>query len=205
MKKDKIKFILLVVLSMFSYSCSDDVSEAEKRVEYTQIMEKRSSQDLMNDLYIACDGDIDALARVLAVTPSSIDRIRKGETTPTESFENKLKEVAIYYNIHDKSFSKLQSALDEEYSWYDSILNFPFHHPYWFWIITLIPIFLFLIVWYSVVWFTFDFGDIRIFLIPYLIEGIIFFIAWICMLIFSPSQMEDKYIKTINPVIEQMK
>lgn len=177
---------------MVTFSCSDDVSEAEKRVEYTQIMEKRSSQDLMNDLYIACDGDIDALARVLAITPSSIERIRKGETSPTESFENKLKEVSIYYNIHDKSFSKLRSALDEEYSWYDSVLNIPSHHPFWFWGINIVLILL--------LCFDFPFS-----FYPPLIEILVFFIVWICMLIFSPSPIEDKYTDTINPVIEQVK
>lgn len=196
-----LKVTLIVVLSVMFFSCSDNVSEAEKRVEYTQIMEKRSSQDLMNDLYIACDGDIDALARVLAITPSSIERIRKGETSPTESFENKLKEVSIYYNIHDKSFSKLRSALDEEYSWYDSVLNFPSHHPYWFWGITIIPICLFAIV----IFCSPDGAQVGIFLVSYLIEGAVFLIAWICMLIFSPSPIEDKYTDTINPVIEQIK
>lgn len=191
----------MAILSVILFSCSDDVSEAEKRVEYTQIMEKRSSQDLMNDLYIACDGDVDALARVLAVTPSSIERIRKGETAPTDPFESKLKEISIYYNIHDRSFSKLRSALDEEYSWYDSVLNFHSHHPYWFWSITVIPFCLFLIACFL----SKEDANVGIYLIPYIIEGIVFLIAWISMLVFSPNQMEDKYTNTINPIIEQMK
>jgi hypothetical protein len=35
-----------------------------------------------------------------------------------------------------------------------------------------------------------------------IIELLIFLVAWIMSLIFSPTTIEDKYIDTINPVIE---
>lgn len=140
---------LWLMTSLTSCTSSDETS---KRIEYTQIIEKRAPQDILNDLYVASNGDTESLARILQITPSSIERIRKGETNATVGFEEKLKEVAIYYNIHGQSFSKLQSALDGEYSWYDSILNFPSHHPFWFWGINIVLILILAFVFLIAIW-----------------------------------------------------
>ena len=185
------KQITAIAISFFfiltSTSCSNN--EAEKRIEYAKIVESRTTQDKLNDLYVGSDGDIEALARVLQVTPSSIERLRKGETEPTQNFEERLTDASLYYFMNDQSFSKLQSILDEEYGWYDSVLNFPSHHPYWFWGINIVLILLLAFVAIIVIW-------------PILLELLIFLIAWSASLIFSPDTIEDKYIDTINPVIE---
>ena len=47
----------------------------------------------MNELYLACDGDVESLARILQCTPSSIDRIRNGKSEPTLQFEEKIKSI----------------------------------------------------------------------------------------------------------------
>ena len=145
----------------------------------------------MNELYIASDGEIESLARILQTTPSVINRIRQGETNPTIDFEEKIKEVLVYYNLNERSFSKLQSALDDEYGWYDSVLNFPSHHPWWFWSINIILILLLAFIALIAIW-------------PILLELLIFLIAWIALLICSPNQMEDKYTNSIDPTIEQI-
>ena len=68
----------LMFVSLGLMSCSsDDVDEDAKRREFAQIVENRSAKDLLNDLYVGSDGDIQSLARMLNVTPSSIERIRK--------------------------------------------------------------------------------------------------------------------------------
>lgn len=179
-------FVLLVL-----QGCSSERKEAARRAEYTQIVEQKSAIDAMNDLFVAADGDVESLARILQTTPSVINRIRKGETTPTLIFEEQYKEVLIYYNINGRSFSKLRSALDDEYGWYDSILNFPTHHPWWFWSVNIILILLLAFIALIAIW-------------PILAELLIFLIAWIAMLICSPGQMEDKYTDSINPVMEQL-
>ena len=161
--------IVMVFISMTMQSCSK--GEAERRAEYSQIVERKSASDAMNELYIAADGEIESLARMLQATPSVINRIRTGETSPTEDFEEKYKEVLVYYNLNDRSFSKLQSALDVEYDWYDSVLNFPSHHPVLFWGINII-LFL-LLCWYLII----ILGYI------YLAEIILFAVAWVALLI----------------------
>lgn len=187
-----IAILLMSVVAIITQGCSSsEANEVARRAEYTQIVEKKSAVDAMNELYVASDGDIESLARMLLTTPSVINRIRRGETSPTLDFEEKFKEVLVFYNLNDRSFSKLQSALDEEYGWYDSILNFPSHHPWWFWSINIILILILAFAALIAIW-------------PILLELLVFLIAWIAMLVCSPNQMEDRYTDSINPVMEQM-
>ena len=199
----KIKQLLLVVTLIVSpfvfLSCSGS-NEAENRIEAAKVVESRSCEDLLNDLYLASDGDIESLSRILQVTPSSIDRLRNGKTVATAKFEEKVKTVAIYYYQNDRKFSLLQSALDEEYGWYDSILNFPSHHPWIFWIVNIVLLLIFvssiiiLVIWPILI----------IAIWSSLAEMLIFLIAWIVSLICAPNQMTDKFTNTINPTIEQV-
>lgn len=183
---------LMVIILLSLQGCSyAETKEATRRVEYTQIVEKKSAIDAMNELYVAADGDIESLARILQTTPSVINRIRQGETLPTMDFEDKYKEILVYYNLNDRSFSKLQSALDDEYSWYNSVLNFPSHHPWWFWSINIVLILILAFAALIAIW-------------PILLELLIFLIAWIFLLIYSPSPMEDRYTDSINPIMEQI-
>lgn len=190
----KIKQLLLVVTLIVSpfvfLSCSGS-DEAENRIEAAKVVESRSCEDLLNDLYLASDGDIESLSRILQVTPSSIDRLRNGKTVATAKFEEKVKTVAIYYYQNDRKFSVIQSALDEEYGWYDSILNFPSHHPWFFWIGNIILLLVLAFKWLEAIY-------------PFLAELLIFLIAWIASLICAPDLTTDKFTNTINPTIEQV-
>lgn len=186
----KYLFIFLAVITCLS-SCSLDNDE-EKRVEYARIAESRSSQDLLNDLYIGSDGDVEAIARMLNVTPSSIARIRKGESEPTDQFEERINEVSVYYMQNGQEFSKLRAVIDSEYGWYDSVLNFPSHHPWWFWGINIVLLLLLAFVALIAIW-------------PILIEMLIFLIAWLASLVCSPDAILDNYVDMINPTIEQVR
>lgn len=198
----KIKRLLLVVtliVSPFILSSCSGSDEAENRIEAAKVVESRSNEDLLNDLYLASDGDIESLSRILQVTPSSINRLRNGKTVATAKFEEKVKTVAIYYYQNDRKFSLLQSALDEEYGWYDSILNFPSHHPWIFWIVNIVLLLIFVSSIILVIW-----PILVIAIWSSLAEMLIFLIAWIVSLICAPNQMTDKFTNTINPTIEQV-
>ena len=183
---------LMVIILLSLQGCSyAETKEATRRVEYTQIVEKKSAIDAMNEFYVAADRDIESLVIILQTTPSVINRIRQGQTLPTMDFEEKYKEILVYYNLNDRSFSKLQSALDDEYSWYNSVLNFPSHHPWWFWSINIVLILILAFAALIAIW-------------PILLELLIFLIAWIFLLIYSPSPMEDRYTDSINPIMEQI-
>lgn len=190
MKKIILLYLAIISFALTFSSCSS-TDDAENRVEAVKIVESRSSQDLLNDLYLACDGDVESLARILQVTPSSIERLRNGKTEATVKFEERTKTVATYYYQNDRKFSLVQSALDEEYGWYDSILNFPSHHPWIFWTINIILILVLAFLFVIVIW-------------PILAEILIFLIAWIASLICAPGTMQDKFTDTINPTVEQV-
>ena len=199
----KIKHLLLVVTLIVSpviFSSCSSSDEAENRIEAAKVVESRSNEDLLNDLYLASDGDIESLSRILQVTPSSINRLRNGKTVATAKFEEKVKTVAIYYYQNDRKFSLLQSALDEEYGWYDSILNFPSHHPWIFWIVNIVLLLIFVSsIIIPVIW-----PILVIAIWSSLAEMLIFLIAWIVSLICAPEQMPDNFTNSINPTIEQV-
>ena len=186
----------LMFVSLGLMSCSsDDVDEDAKRREFAQIVENRSAKDLLNDLYVGSDGDIQSLSRMLNVTPSSIERIRKGETEPTDKFDKRIKDVSVYYFQNEQSYSKLRSVLDEEWSWYETILYLPNHYPWWFWGVT---IGLFLLTCTGVEGLQIIGGSGMI------IELLLFIVVWVISLFSSPNSIEDKYIDTINPTVERV-
>lgn len=204
MKSKMLHIVIIALCIMTVSSCSKD--ESEKRIEFAKIVESRTSQDLLNDLYVGSDADVEAIARIMNVTPSSIERIRNGETEPTAQFEERIREVSLYYMQNDQSFSKLQSIVDPEYGWYDTILNFPSHHPWWFW--TINTILLVILIFVTILAFMDILGVWEV-LVAYsstaLLELLLFLIAWIASLICSPDAMQDSYVDSINPTIEQIK
>ena len=128
---------------------------------------------------------------MLGATPSSIERIRKGQSAPTEDFEQRIKDVSIYYAQNKQSFSKLRAAIDDEWGWYNSVLHWPSHHPWSFWIVNIILLLILAFAALVAIW-------------PILAEMLLFLVAWIALIICSPKPMEDKYVDSINPVIEQV-
>ena len=181
---------LIIILGLTACS-SNEKDENAKRREFTQIVENKSAKDLLNDLYVGSDGDIQSLSRMLNVTPSSIERVRKGETEPTDKFDNRIKEVSIYYFQNEQSYSKLRSILDDEWGWYDTLWNLPNFYPYWFWGVTLV---IFLLG-------CFLHGAI---LIGNVVELVLMGVAWCFIYFATPDDMDDKYIETINPTIERV-
>ena len=111
-------------------SCSNDEETEAKRQEFVQIVESRSTAELLNDLYVGSDGDIEAIARILNCTPSSIERIRNGETLATSQFAARVVDVCSYYYLNEQSVSILRAALDDEWGWYDDVFYFPKHHAF---------------------------------------------------------------------------
>ncbi len=184
--------ILSLILCFFCLanftSCKN---EAEKRSTITKIIENRTAKDLLNDLYIGSDGNVEEIARMLKVTPSSIERIRTGATLPTEDFDQRIKDISIYYALNNHSYQKLRHAIDDEWGWYDTVLRIWPRH-WLFWVINILIIIL------VIVSTTIEAA------LPIVAEMLVFLIAWIALLICSPKPMEDRYVDSINPVIEQL-
>lgn len=186
MKVNVLKGLLALLFVGVFASCSSD---EEKRAEFEEIARSRSTEILLNDLYVASDGDIEALARVLKATPSSIERLRKGETKPTPAFEERIVEASVYFMQNDQSFNQLRSILDEEYAWYEYVVHFPAKN------ITLSIVIVIVL------------ATVSIFLayIPITAMFLFYIVAWIISLCSSPEQIKDVYTDSINPTIEQLK
>ena len=189
MRKTLLKGLSIIMTVGLFVACSSD---DEKHAEFAQIVESRSCESLLNDLYLGCDGDIEALARVLKATPSSIERLRKGETLPTKEFEERIKQTSVYYVQNNQDFDEVRAVLDEEYAWYDTVLDFPTRHNVAFWTINIVILLILAFAAIVAIW-------------PLLIELLIFLIAWICLLVYSPEPMVDNYTDSINVTIERLK
>lgn len=189
-------FWVMIVSSMLLFSCSTERGESRKRAEATKIIEGRSCKDLLNDLYLSADGDEQALARILNVTPSVIERLRNGITKPSAQFEDRVRDVAIYYQMNGKNFYRLRSNFDPKWKpVIDTIGHLPKYNPvlFWFILILLIAGLIYCLkIWYYRSWPMFA------------IAAIVWILIWLLSLILSPKKMKDPYIDTINPVIEQV-
>jgi transcriptional regulator with XRE-family HTH domain len=197
MKSKILLFLFTIFGTVILSSCSSD-DNSEKRIEYAKIVESRTCQDLLNDMYVGSDADVEAIARIMNVTPSSIERIRRGETDPTEQFEERIREVSLYYMQNDQSFSKLRSVLDPEYGWCDTLMDAPSNHPKWFWGINIVLLIMAIEMVFSE---TIGIIGLVCLFLEYSIYCYVWFSAWIC----SPEKMEDQYINSINPTIEVIK
>ena len=186
MKLNVLKIAMVLSFTGVLLSCSSD---EEKRAEFAQIVENRSCESLLNDLYLGCDGDIEALARVLRATPSSIERLRKGETLPTKEFEERVKQASIYYVQNRQDFEEVRAVLDEEYAWYENVLHFPAKNPVLSIVITIILAII----------------SIYAFGIPIIALFLFYVVLWIISLFSSPEPMYDNYTDSINVTIEQLK
>ena len=196
MKLFKFCLISLIFVGFLS-SCSKD--EEQKRIEITRIIESRDCAELVNDLYLAADGDEESIARILNVTPSVVNRIRDKETKASPMLEKNIRDVSLYFQLNGKNYMKLRSELDPKWKFIDTIGHLPSVHPVLFWtiLISLIACLAFALkIWFWSTW--------PVFLGTLLIYLVVIFLFWILSAIFAPRAMDDPYVDSINPVVEQI-
>lgn len=196
MKKLALLIISISSLVFCVSSCSSSSSQERKRAEAAKIIQNKDCGDLLNDLYLAADGDEQSLARILNVTPSVINRVRNGETKPSIEFEDRIREVSVFYYVNAKNFYRLRSDLDPKWKpIIDTIGHLPKYNPVLFWFILLLlvgGIVFCLKVWFYQSWKLFA------------LAVAIYLFIWLLSVIFAPRAMNDPYVDTINPVVEQV-
>lgn len=193
----KTVLILLTSIVIFCFSsCESSSIRDKKRAEIAKIIENESCSDLLNDLYLAADGDEQSLARILNVTPSVINRVRNGETKASIEFEDRIRDVSAFYYINAKNYYRLRSDLDPKWKpVIDTIGHLPQYNPILFWLILLLLVaglIYCLTVWYYHIWKLFA------------LAIVIYLLIWLLSVILVPRTMNDPYIETINPVVEQV-
>lgn len=196
MKKLALLIILISSIVFCVSSCGSNSSQERKRAEAAKIIQNKGCSDLLNDLYLAADGDEQSLARILNVTPSVINRVRNSETKSSIEFEDRIREVSVFYYVNAKNFYRLRSDLDPKWKpIIDTIGHLPKYNPVLFWFILILlvgGIIFCLKVWFYQSWKLFA------------IAVVIYLFIWLLSVIFAPRAMNDPYVDTINPVVEQV-
>lgn len=101
----KLNFYLLTALFFIILtSCSKD-NGTEPLIE--EKLETMSGKEMLNDLLLKNDNDIRQLARIFECSPSTLKRIKSGETIPTSNGVNQFK------NILNQSLINKDYTLDE--------------------------------------------------------------------------------------------
>ena len=190
--------LLIALVGMVALS-SCNAMGPDKRLEAAKIVEGRSCKELLNDLYLGSDGDEEAIARILDITPSVVRRIRNGETEPSIQLEERVKDISVYYQLNGKNFLRLRSELDPKWRFIDTMGHLPSVHPKLFWTILLVLIAALAFVLVIYFWFMW----------PYLLGAtvtylVVIFLFWILSSVFQPKAMPDPYVDSINPVVEQI-
>lgn len=183
--------VIIAFFAMLSFLFTSCLSDEEKNAKFTQIAESRTTQQLLQDLLIGSDDDVQAISRILHCTPSSIERIIRGETVATTDFAERVVEVSVYYNKNHQSFVKLRAEFDSEFKWYNKVISFPKLHPGWFWVVNIA---LFLGLAFAAL----------VFVWPLLLELLFFLLCWLISLVGGPGEMEDRYENSVNPLVEQV-
>ena len=188
--------VLIISAVLVFFVVSKEKKSAGFREEITKIVENKEVSDLLDDLYLASGGDVESIARILNVTPSSVERVRKGVSYPSSEFGDRIKEVYSYYCKADKDFYRLRADLDPSWTVFHSIGFSRQTHPSLFWsIIIIISIFY--------LYFNFKHEFQRWKPTSILLAAVILLYAVAAIYAKSfPRPMDDGFETTINPAVE---
>lgn len=198
--------LLMAVVSFVSCVKKDD-SEARAKMAY--IAETTEIAQIVDNLYVGSAGDIEALARILGCTPSSIRRLEKGQSVPTVQFEERIREVYKYYALNNSSFTRLRYVLDPKWHWYDTVRSVVEIYPMALLYINVLIMLLVLIGHLISCEFDFVYAfcsvlDFIIALVKVIAIEVAFFLIIALTAHLTPSPMQDNYTDNINPAIEKL-
>lgn len=119
-------FFLLVLLieSIVVCSCSDQDQELTDPTEQIKALVEFK------------DADVKILSVMLGTSEKELNSIICGESFPSASIAERIKELYTFAIENGRSFNKLRAAYDPDFTWFDHILLSPTIHPWFFWIIT---------------------------------------------------------------------
>ncbi len=188
--------IVCIMLMFVVQLCSRREVSDDRRNEIAQIVENRETAELINDFYMASEGDTEAIARIFNVTPSTIERIRNRTTEPSYELEDRIKEAALFFYTHNKNFYKLRSDFDPKWNLFHAIGTARDNNPMFFWLITIAVIL-------ATLYFNFQNGwqNVKV-TIPLLVVIIAIYAGSIFYTRHFPKSVEDTYTVSINPAVE---
>ena len=84
---------------------------------------------LLSELSEAFAEDSVPLARILGASPSSLERLRSRQSSPTPEFRQQLCSTHRLYLWSGCDTRRLRLRLDPEYKWYEYVLHYPLLYP----------------------------------------------------------------------------
>ena len=84
---------------------------------------------LLSELSEAFAEDSAPLARILGASPSSLERLRSRQSSPTPEFRQQLYSTYCLYRQSGSDALRLRQRLDPEYKWYEYVLHYPLLYP----------------------------------------------------------------------------
>ena len=185
----------IVLMALVQY-CSRREPSDDKRNEIAQIVENRETAELLNDFYMASDGDVEAIARIFNVPPSTIDRIRNRTTEPSFELQDRVKEAALFFYTHNKNFYRLRSDFDPQWNIFHAIGTSRDSNPIMFWLISIAIVLATLYFNFISGWQNVKITLTLLFVIIILYSGSIIYTRN------YPKPAEDIYSMSINPAVE---
>lgn len=124
------KALLLFAITILLFSCSDDEFNSTKK---SILIEKESSltaQEKIRELLLKTEGDYEQLACIFNNSPSSIKRLKNGETFATPEAEIEINKHYNYFIVKENSIEDFKADCIS-YKWYNHTKSFMSN--WWFW------------------------------------------------------------------------
>lgn len=157
------KAFLFFAVALMLFSCSDDEFNSSKQALLIEKENSLTSQEKIRELLLKTEGDFEQLACIFNNSPSSIKRLKNGETFATTEAEIEISKHYNYFIVKENSIEDFKADCIS-YKWYNYAKTFMSN--WWFWGILLIltiltvklsdggsiVVFVLIIIFYVVVW-----------------------------------------------------
>lgn len=135
------KVFLFFAVALMLFSCSDDEYNTSKQVLLTEKESSLTAQEKIRELLLKTEGDYEQLACIFNNSPSSIKRLKNGETFATPEAEIEISKHYNYFIVKENGIKDFKADCIS-YKWYNYIKTFMSN--WWFWVLAFIVIFILL-------------------------------------------------------------
>lgn len=123
MMKKVLNLITIIILINGIISCKK-VIKIENKEEIVHIIEEKSCKDILNDFFIATNGNEELIARMVETTPEEINNIRTKKIKVSKKLDKKIHDLYLYYIEHGSSMKDLREEFDPEYKFKDKAMDY---------------------------------------------------------------------------------
>lgn len=120
----KILNLIILFLLIFGFQSCQKVIKIENKEKIEQIIEEKTGNDILNDLFIATNGNEELIARMVETTPEKINNMRTKKIKIPKEMDKKIHEIYLFYINHGSSLKELRDEFDPQYNFKDKALDY---------------------------------------------------------------------------------